>query len=287
MVLDYGAVIQKLMLKNSDGTYSNVVVGHEFPSDYLDDELYLGACVGRYAGRIGKEFTLDRETYQLPNDHGVHLHGGREGFSKKYWKFEEVHYGENPYVKLSYESSHLEEGYPGNLKTTVTYALKGKNLRIIFEAVTDRATVVNLTNHSYFKLDDEASINDYRLQLNCSHFLETKPNLLPTGKAYLTEGSSKDFTKEKSIGDERLDTPFVVDMNSPVVAKCSSPKSGISMEVATNQVGMVVYTPSNFGAICFETQNLPDAPNHKNFPNCVLRPKEKYRNISEFRFSTN
>lgn len=287
MVLDYGAIIQKLMLKNRDGSYTNVVVGYDYPSQYLDDKYSLGACIGRYAGRIAKEFSLDRETYPLYNENGVHLHGGKEGFGKKYWKFEEVNHGKEPYVKLSYLSRHLEEGYPGNLKTTVTYVLKGNALRIIHEAVTDRTTVVNLTNHSYFRLDSEATVKDYRLKLNCPRYLETKSNLLPTGRVLATKNSPFDFSTVKPINGVSFDTPLVIDPASTVAAECHSPKSGISLQVATNQPAMVVYTPKDFPAICFETQNVPDAPNHEHFPNSVLRPREKYQNISEFRFSQN
>lgn len=285
VVLDYGAVIQKLLLKREDGTYTNVVVGLEYPSKYLEDKVSLGACVGRFAGRISKDFILDRETYPLYNENGVHLHGGKNGFAKKHWTFEEVQKGDEPYVKLSYFSKHLEEGYPGNLKTTVTYKLIGSTLHIAHEATTDRTTVVNLTNHSYFRLDDEDSVGDYQLQLNCHQYAETYENLLPTGKLLSTKGMEYDFSKEKPIGSVRFDDPFIIDIKSSSAAKCSSKKSGISMEVVTNQPAMVVYTPKAFAAICFETQNLPDAPNHNNFPNCILRPRERYRNISEFRFS--
>lgn len=287
VVLDYGATLQKLMLKNSDGSFTNVVVGYEYPSQYLDDEKFLGACIGRYAGRIAKEFVLDRETYPLYNENGIHLHGGKKGFGKKYWKFEKVHKGEEPYVKLSYLSPHLEEGYPGNLKTTVTYVLKQNTVRIIHEATTDRTTVVNLTNHSYFRLDNENSVSDYCLKLNCPQYLETKSNLLPTGRVLATKDSHFDFSTAKPIAKVNFDTPFVIDAKSTVAAECSSQKSGITLEVATNQPSMVVYTPQDFAAICFETQNVPDAPNHSHFPNCILRPKERYRNISEFRFSKN
>ena len=285
VVLDYGAIIQKLLLKEDDGTYTNVVVGLEYPSKYLEDKISLGACVGRFAGRISKEFILDRQIYQLYNENGVHLHGGKQGFAKKNWNFEEVKQGEEPYLKLSYLSKHLEEGYPGNLKTTVTYKLIGSTLQIAHEATTDRTTVVNLTNHSYFKLDDASSVDEYRLQLNCNHYAETYENLLPTGKLLPTKGSMYDFLAEKAIGNVRFDDPLVVDIKSPVAVKCSSKKSGISMEVVTNQPAMVVYTPKSFAAICFETQNLPDAPNHNNFPNCILKPGERYHNVSEFRFS--
>tara|TARA_B100001146_G_scaffold225014_1_gene245674 strand:+ start:3473 stop:4396 length:924 start_codon:yes stop_codon:yes gene_type:complete len=286
IVLNYGAVIQKLLIKDANGNYTNVVVGLEFPSEYLDDDYLLGACIGRFAGRISKSFEIDGVNFPLPNHNGVHLHGGKEGFGKKYWTIEKVEQGDTPYVKLSYVSDHLEEGYPGNLKVSVTYVLKGKTLRVIFEAVTDRTTVVNLTNHSYFKLDSDTSVDNYNLQLNCSKFLETKDNLLPTGRVLATEDSSFDFLSSKRIGKTRLDTPFIVDVKSPIAAKCTSEKSGITLEVASNQLGLIVYTPKDFSAICFETQNLPDAPNQKHFPSATLRPGEHYRNITEFRFTT-
>ncbi|MGB6152984.1 MAG: galactose mutarotase, partial [Pricia sp.] len=174
LVLDYGAIVQKVLLKHEDGSATNVVVGFNFPDEYLEDTKYLGACVGRYAGRISnRKFVLDRDDYHLYTEKGIHLHGGKKGFNTKYWTFEEVIHGENPFVKLSYLSKHLEEGYPGNLKVSVTYQLIGSALHIIHEATTDRTTVVNLTNHSYFRFDDSGSVNDYRLQLNCSSYAET------------------------------------------------------------------------------------------------------------------
>ncbi|WP_149275263.1 aldose epimerase family protein [Pareuzebyella sediminis] len=287
VVLDYGAVIQKLLLKDKNGRYTNVVVGLEFPSKYIEDKTSLGACVGRYAGRISKGFVLDRETYPLYTINGVHLHGGKEGFAKKQWTIDKIGREDEPFVQLSYLSNHLEEGYPGNLKASVTYKLVDNALHIIHEAISDRTTVVNLTNHSYFRLDSEDTVSDYRLQLNCSHYAETLENLVPTGNLLPTKGTPYDFLSERPIGQQHLDTPFITDLKAKTAAKVSSLKSGISIEVITNQPAVVVYTPVKIPAICFETQNLPDAPNHNNFPNCILRPGEKYRNVSEFRFVQN
>ena len=285
IVLDYGAIIQKLLVKDDEGRYTNVVVGFDYPSQYRNDNASLGACIGRYAGRISKGgFTLDRKSYPLFNEKGVHLHGGKEGFGKKYWTIEEVHKGDEPYVRLSYFSKHLEEGYPGNLKVTVTYKISNNELHIIHEATTDFTTVVNLTNHSYFKLDNENSIDHYFLKLNCPKIVETHENLLPTGKLTPIKDTPFDFSTERQIGDTRLDTPFATDDHSSFVAMVYSTKSGISMEVNTNQRGVVIYTPQHFPAICFETQNFPDAPNHPNFPSSVLRPSETYRNASIFKF---
>ncbi len=285
IVLDYGAIIQKLLIKDKYGNTINAVIGHDFPSDYTDDQIFLGACIGRYAGRIsGGAFELDRETFLLHQDNGVHLHGGKEGFGKKYWTFEEVDHGNSPFVRLSYNSKHLEEGYPGNLKVSVTYRLENNQLHIIHKAITDRTTVVNLTNHSYFRLDDAPTVDNYELQLNCSHYLETDKKLLPTGKLASVKKTNYDFRNERPLKQTRLDTPFVIDTKMYIAATIRSRLSGIGMKVITNQPAMVVYTPPEIPAICFETQNYPDAPNFPEFPSSILKPEEVYENRSQFIF---
>jgi len=285
MVLDYGAIIQKLLVKGTDGTYTNMVVGYNHPSQYRLDENCLGACVGRYAGRISNGgFVIDREKIFLVQEDGVHLHGGKEGFNQKYWTIEEVSYKDDPYVKLSYHSKHLEEGYPGNLTVNVTYKLVHNALQIIHEAVTDRSTVVNLTNHSYFKIDDSPYIDDYELQLNCPYHLELTDKLLPTGNLVPVRGTDLNFLLPKEIGVKRLNTVFIKNLGSENVAEVSSKRSGISMTVYSNQPALVVYTPLDFPGICFETQNYPDAPNQPDFPNSILRPGETYNNIAIFKF---
>ena len=285
-VLDYGAIIQKLILKNKDGVDTNVVVGLEEPAKYLTDNKSLGACIGRYAGRISKSgFQINNVHYPIFSKDGVHLHGGQKGFGKRYWTIEKVDDGENPFVKLSYLSQDMEEGYPGNLKSTVTYKLVGPSLFIIHEATTDKATPVNLTNHSYFNLDGAETIEHWDLRLSCPEYLETDEKLLPTGKLVSVKNSKYDFLQLKKIGQVRLDTPFVMDSSLKQGTVLASDKSGISMEVITNQPGVVVYTPAAFAAICFETQNFPDAPNQPHFPNSILQPGETYHNESEFRFS--
>ncbi len=285
-VLDYGAIIQELWVKDKKGIPFNIVVGHEDPHAYLTDPFYLGACIGRYAGRIsGGGFTLDGQRYDLATKDGVHLHGGGEGFGKKYWKVEEVNEGEDPFVSLSYRSDHLEEGYPGILMAMVTYKLVGNSLQMLHSAVTDRPTVVNLTNHSYFKLDAEPSIAQYNLRLYSKGIQEFDERLLPTGRIAAVEGTTQDFTVEKKIGDVRLDAAFVLDARG-TSAYVSSPVSGISMEVLTNQPAVIIYTPPRFPAICFETENFADAPNYPEFPSSVLRPGERYKNESTFLFGT-
>ncbi|GGW33658.1 aldose epimerase family protein [Arenibacter certesii] len=284
-VLDYGAIIQKLVLKDKFGKATNVVVGFEEPDKYLQDNKSLGACIGRYAGRISNSsFTIDGTHYPLFSKDGVHLHGGKEGFGKKTWNIEKVHDGEDPYVTLTYFSMDMEEGYPGNLSVRLTYKLIATSLHIIHEATTDKSTPVNLTNHSYFNLDGQKKLDHCDLQMPCPEFIELDSKLMPTGKLVSVKGTENDFLTNRTMGQTKLDTPFVIDTNLPFHTKLSSDRSGLSMEVITNQPSIVVYTPPEFAAICFETQNFPDAPNQPNFPNSILYPGETYHNETEYRF---
>lgn len=284
-VLDYGAVIQKILFKDREGNILNLAVGFENPVDYLEDQIAMGACVGRFAGRISNGiFDLQGHTYKLYQEGGVHLHGGKNGFAKKYWTFDTIEHNDEPFVKLSYQSPHLEEGYPGHLKASVTYKLVGNSLHIIHKAITDKTTVINLTNHSYFRLDNTNSIDHYEMQLECPERLETLENLLPTGKLISVLDTDYNFLLKKEIGKIRLDTPFVVSEVAKKIAELYSPVSGILMSVESNQPAVVVYTPPGFAAICFETQNYPDAPNIKSFPSAILNPGETYYNQAIFTF---
>ncbi|MBU2996569.1 galactose mutarotase [Cellulophaga baltica] len=285
-VIDYGAIIQKIIVKDKNGIPNNMVIGHDKPEDYLNDDMYLSACIGRYAGRIADgKFSLNGTDYTLFEDNGIHLHGGKKGFNQKYFTIEEVKESEEPFIKLSYLSPHLEEGYPGNLKVMVTYALIGNSLKITHEATTDKTTVLNLTNHAYFKLDNQPTVSNYNLELGCSRKLETNDKLLPSGNFVNIAGTSYDFRTKKKINDIKLDTPFEIDHNRTKAASVNSEVTGITMEVTTNQPALIVYTPPVTGSICFETQNFPDAPNQNNFPSSKLEPGEKYFNESFFTFS--
>ncbi len=285
-ILDYGAIIQKLIVNDKNGNPTNMVIGHDNPKDYLTDDMYLSACIGRYAGRIADgKFSLNGSDYTLFEENGIHLHGGKIGFNKKYFTIEEVNESEEPFIKLSYLSPDLEEGYPGNLKTTVTYTLLNNSLKITHEATTDKTTVVNLTNHAYFKLDNTSTVSDYNLELGCSRILETNEKLLPSGDFLSVTSTPYDFKIKKKIKDTKLDTPFEIDTNKTIAATISSDKSGITMQVKTNQPALIVYTPPVTGSICFETQNFPDAPNQKSFPSSKLEPEETYFNESYFTFS--
>jgi aldose 1-epimerase len=284
-VIDYGAIIQKLIVRDKDGKPINVVVGFENPEDYKDNPMFLGACIGRYAGRITNgAFKLNEVKYTMHSENGVHLHGGKVGFDKKIFVIDDMNHGEEPFVKLSYLSPDLEEGYPGNLKVTVTYKLVANELHIIHEAITDKTTVVNLTNHSYFKLDEESTVNQYKLQLDSSHSIETDSKLLPTGNLIPVQNTEYDFLVAKKINGIQLDTPFALNPAKGFAGSVYSEISGIKMQVKTNQPCMVIYTPPSTGSICFETQNYPDAPNHANFPSSILQLGEAYKNESIFSF---
>ena len=285
-VLDYGAIIQELTFYPKDRPPIPLVVGFEDPEGYRDDKACLGACVGRFAGRISGGFELDGRYYPLHTVvKNVHLHGGAEGFQKKFWMVEEVVSGTEPAILLAYTSPHMEEGYPGRLRATVSYRLSGRSLHIRHQATTDQKTVVNLVNHSYFLFGQSPSLREYQLQLQCSNYVETLENLLPTGRILPVEGTDYDFRQARVLHSVHLDTPFVTDPKATEVARIYDPVSGMRMQVRTNQPGLVVYTPRDFAGICFETQNLPDAPNMAQFPSSVLQEGSVYENATEFLFN--
>ena len=308
VVSNYGATIKSLKVLDNQNTSVNVAVGLEYEEDYITSEyqkqnLFLGSSIGRYAGRIsGGKFTLDGIEYSLHNLNGVHLHGGKEGFDKKYWEIVSVKRGRTPFVTLSYRSEHMEEGYPGNLYVEVTYHLMESNaLKIVYSARTDKTTIVNLTNHSYFNLNGYGTVLNHSLKINSDNFLEVDDSLLPTGVILPTKNTNYDRNIELELGKQKFegfDDTFILN-KKPKAASLWSRNTGIYMKVYTNQPAVVVYTPrrfpdfifnqrtnySEYPAICFETQNFPDAPNNHNFPNCKLLSGNNYKNETVFDFS--
>lgn len=308
-ICNLGASIISLMVPDKNKELINVVVGLESTKDYttksyLEKGLYLGSSVGRYAGRISRgSFKIKNEVYSIHHKNGVHLHGGKIGFDKKYWKVESLNKGKNSEVTLSYESKHLEEGYPGNLKTFVTYRLSEENeVKILYRATTDVETPVNLTNHSYFNLNGKGTILGHKLKINSLHYLETDDNLIPSGKLLNSLSTRFDRNEISQLGREDFkgfDDTFIL-AEGELKAILASPITGIQMKVYTNQPAIVVYTPaqlpnlpykngvsfSKFSAICFETQNFPDAPNNNNFPSAILNPGQEYINETVFKFSS-
>ena len=283
--LDYGAIIQKILFPDKNGRQHNCVVGFEAPEDYLKDDRFLGACIGRFAGRMSKgHFQIGETTYPIFEEDGVHLHGGQQGLGRRFWKLKDHSEEADPFITYQYISPHLEEGYPGNLTVSVTYQLLGNTLKVLHKAITDRPTIVNLTNHSYFTLDEQDTLDDLVLQIRSEKRLGMDEKLLPTGSIELVENTTLDFRQPKRLGTVRLDTPYVMDPAKKPMATATSLSSGIQLSVHSNQPALVVYTPEDLAAFCFETQNYPDAPNQPAFPSALLLPGETYVNESFFTF---
>lgn len=312
-----GGKVVQLIVPDRDGNPVDVVLGHDSIADYLSsEEAYFGAICGRYANRIAKgTFSIDGHEYRLPINNGPNsLHGGVVGFNAVVW--EVVKYNPRK-LHLRYVSTDGEEGYPGTLTVDVIYTLEDENeLKITYQATTDRPTVVNLTNHSYFNLSGEGdpSIHDHFLTIPAKAYLPTDDTAIPYGDPQEVTGTPFDFTTPHTIG-ERIDTDmdqlnwargydhtYVIDKplgEMGLCAICHSPKTGISMAVYSTQPGMQVYTgnwmtgnmrgkgqstyPAR-AAVCFETQHFPDSPNKPAYPTTLLRPGEEYRETTTFSF---
>ncbi len=307
-VSSLGASIMALRVPNRNNELTNIVLGLPSVNDYetatyVNNCIYLGSSIGRYAGRISKGYVeIDGVSYNIHSRNGVSLHGGEQGFDKKLWNIVLIEEGDAPKAVLSYVSRHMEEGYPGNLEVKVTYQLTSNDEFIIsYEAQTDQATHVNLTNHNYYNLDGEGSILNHSLQLNCQKYIEVDAQLIPTGKLKDVASTKFDFLQLRPIGEHQfsgLDDTFVFE-DGLAQAEISSEKSGIKMQMQTNQPAVVIYTPPNlnhltfsdgatyneFPAICFETQKFPDAPHNAHFPSTLLKPGALYLNQTIFTFT--
>ncbi|TDP02255.1 aldose epimerase family protein [Flavobacterium sp. 245] len=304
-ISNFGATVIGLKVKNAKGEIYDVAAGLKEASNYLEApysnvKLFLGSSIGRYAGRIsGGEFAIDDVVYKIENQNGVHLHGGENGFFKKFWSVKKV---ADDFVILSYKSKHLEEGYPGNLDVEVLFQLTQENeVKITYKATTDLATPVNLTSHVYFNLNGKGSVLDHELQINSDFHLDVDSQLIPTGKLNSSKGTAFDRNEKSKIKREDFngyDDTFVFN-EKQLKGTLSSSESSINMDIFSNQPAMVVYTPEEFPvlpfsnesqydrfpAICFEPQNFPDAPNKKHFPNSILRANETYLNEMVFAFT--
>ncbi|MET8450439.1 aldose epimerase family protein [Streptomyces sp. NPDC005209] len=312
-VLNWGGVVQGLELPDRHGHYANVSLGFDNIDDYVAKTPYFGALIGRYGNRIGKgRFSLDGTSYQLSVNDGVNsLHGGKQGFDKHIWDVEPFTEGSDVGLHLYYTSVDGEMGYPGTLRTKVTYTLtRHGDWRIDYAATTDKATVVNLTSHVYWNLAGEGSgtIENHELTIAASRYTPTDSGLIPTGKLARVHGTPFDFREAKSIGrDIRAAHPQQVqakgyDHNWALdkgvtarpehVATLRDPHSGRTLRIATDQPGLQFYS-GNFldgtltgtggrtyrqgDALCLETQHFPDSPNKPAFPSTVLRPGQTYR----------
>jgi aldose 1-epimerase len=316
--MNYGGIIISIRVPDRNGQVADVVLGHETLEGYRPNPPYFGAIVGRYANRIANgTFKLDGQTYSLPKNDGPNtLHGGSIGFDKVVWDAEPLK-GRNG-VAFDYLSQNGQDGFPGNLRVKVTYTLTNANaLEIDYEATTDKATPINLSNHSYFNLKGEGDgdILDHEIMINADRFTPVDKNLIPTGELRPVKGTPFDFTQPTKIGariddnyDQLLlghgyDHNFVINRNGGgmvLAARVYEPTTGRTLEVSTTQPGVQFYT-GNFldGTItgkqghvykrrygfCLETQHFPDSPNHPSFPNTILRPGETFHQKTVFKFS--
>lgn len=317
-IINYGAKIVSLSVPDRNGKLTDIVLGHNNLQEYLSsEEPYFGAVCGRTGNRIAKgKFTLDGETYQLAINNGPNnLHGGIKGFNAVVWDAKQL---DGQTLELTYLSKDGEEGYPGNLTVKIIYRLTDDNaFEIDYEATTDKATIVNLTNHSYFNLSGEgdASVNDHVVVIHAPNYLPTDDTAIPLGKPQPVKDTPFDFTSAHEIGErieedfEQLhigkgyDHTFVFDKKDGELVlgiECFSPKTGIVMNISTTEPGVQMYTGNwmsgNFegkhghryparAAVCFETQHFPDSINKPEYPTVILRPGEVFKSKTVHSFS--
>lgn len=319
-VTNYGATITSIIVPDRDGRMADVALGYDRVEDYINGlkRPYFGSVIGRYGNRIAKGiFTIDGEEYTLATNNGEnHIHGGNMGFDKVVWTASAT----NDSVVLTYHGKDGEEGYPGNLDVRVTYTLTDDNeIRIDYVATTDKATPVNLTNHTYFNLTGEGrgTIVDHVLRVMGKRFTPIDSTGIPTGELRSVKGTPFDFREPKRIGrdigkdNQQLknghgyDHNWILDRNGTdgliTAAVLYDPASGRQLEVLTTEPAMQVYT-ANFlngslvgksgkayeyrGGVCLETQHSPDSPNRPEWPSTILRPGETYKTTTIFKFST-
>jgi aldose 1-epimerase len=301
-ITNFGGAITSIKAPDSNGVFADVVLGYDTLDEYVKNPRYLGALIGRYANRIARgKFSLNGIEYQLAQNNGAnHLHGGNKGFDKRVWKAAETESG----LRLEYFSKDGEENYPGNLNVDVTYSLNDQNeLRIEYHATTDKDTIVNLTNHSYFNLAGAGDILSHELTLHSDGYLPVSDDLIPTGEIQAVENTSFDFRNGRAIAPGGYDHNFVLRGHDGMlrsVARLREPVSGRVMEVLTTQPGVQFYSGNfldgslvgkggvayqKYAALCLETQHYPDSPNHPNFPATVLRPGETYHEITVYVFT--
>ena len=316
-VTNFGGRIVSVMVPDRDGNFKDVVLGHDSIADYVNIDGNFGALIGRYGNRINQgRFTLDGVTYQLPqNNFGHCLHGGPKGFHNSVWNANQL---DARNLELTLHSADGYAGFPGNLDVRVTYTLGDDNsLKISYVATTDKPTVVNLTNHSYFNLSGDPSLTilDEVVTFDADAFTPIDSTFMTSGEIRSVEGTPFDFRSGKKVGDdidkddEQLRNGLGYDHNmvlntagdiSKVAASIYDERSGIKMEVLTDEPGIQFYV-GNFldgtvkgkkgvayprrSAICVETQHYPDSPNHDNYPSTVLRPGENYSSNCIYRFS--
>jgi aldose 1-epimerase len=318
-ITNYGGIIVSLKTPDRNGRVDDIVLGFDNLDEYLKGHPFFGAIAGRYGNRIGKgRFTLNGVEYKLATNNGEnHLHGGIKGFDKAVWKARQVPARDGVALELTHFSKDGDEGYPGNLSVTVVYTLTNRNeLRIDYSATTDKDTVINLTNHSYFNLAGQGSgdILNHQVMINADRFTPVDAGMIPTGELRSVKGTPFDFTQPTAVGarveqdDEQLKLGRGYDHNFALNGKAGTlrqavkvvePTTGRVMEVWTTEPGVQFYI-GNFltertgkggkvynkrSGFCFETQHFPDSPNKPNFPSAVLKKGGRYQTTTVFKFS--
>jgi aldose 1-epimerase len=316
-ITNYGGIVVSLKTPDRTGKMADVVLGFDSVDPYLGTHPNFGTLVGRYGNRIGKaKFSIDGKEYTLAKNNGENsLHGGVEGFGKKVWTAKEVKRSDGPALELTYVSKDGEEGFPGTLSSTVVYTLTNADeLKIEYKATTDKTTVVNLTNHSYFNLAGTGDILNHQLMLAADRFTPVDAGLIPTGELKSVEGTPFDFRKPTAIGarinaaDEQIKMGGGYDHNwvlngkagtMHLAARVTEPTTGRWMEVHTTEPGVQFYT-GNFldgtikgkggqvyakrSGLCLETQHFPDSPNKPAFPTTLLKPGATYQTTTVYKF---
>jgi aldose 1-epimerase len=318
-IISYGAIITSIIVPNRNGKFEDVVLGYDTLQGYINDKTFLGSIVGRYGNRIGKgQFQLEGKTYQLATNNGEnHLHGGIVGYNKKLWDAEAIE-GHEPALTLTLVSPDGEEGYPGTVTLVVTYTLTNKNeLRVDYKGTTDKTTILNPTQHSYFNLSGTLSqtILDHRISIEADSFTIVDKGQIPTGQIMSVANTPLDFRTIKAIGahiDEKYeqlqigrgyDNNWVLrnfDGKVRKVAEVEEPHSGRVMIVHTDQPGIQFYSGNSLGetkgkngvtykrrtGFCLEAQGYPDSPNKPEFPSVVLKPGDIYKQTTIYQFLT-
>ncbi len=307
-ILSYGATLRSLKVKDRNGDFVDVCLGYDTLEEYVSNNGYFGATVGRVANRIGDaRFTLDGKEYILAQNNGKNsLHGGKIGFNKAIWHYS----GDESCVTLFHTSPDGEEGFPGNMEVSVTYSLKGNSLEISYKATSDKKTPVSLTNHSYFNLGGHSSgtVYTHTLKVNADTYTEVDKGLIPTGRLLSVEGTALDLRQdtllEKPLLAKELEATSGIDhnfaLNTSEAATMYCPETGICMDTVTTLEGIQIYTAGGLGerngkngavyskhnAVCLETQHFPDAINKPCFKSCVLSPNEVWEHTTTYIFST-
>jgi aldose 1-epimerase len=312
-ITNYGGIVTSLSVADKAGKFEDVVLGFDSLKNYLEKEPYFGALIGRYGNRILKgKFTLDGTEYTLATNDGANtLHGGVKGFDKVVWDAKEIKGTDSVGLDLTYVSKDMEEGYPGTLTTNVKYILNNKNeLKLYYEATTDKATVLNLTHHTYFNLSGaKEDVLNHELTLVADSITPVDSTLIPTGKIDAVAGTAFDFIQAHKIGERIANVKGGYDHNFKLSRKGADLElaavlydatSGRVMETYTTEPGIQFYSGNfldgtltgkgnivykqHFG-LCLETQHFPDSPNKPNFPSTVLKPGEKYTQVTVYKFS--